>query len=31
MEGVTTVTCEFCNTRYVFDQADLDRLASTDS
>jgi molecular chaperone Hsp33 len=25
-EGVTTVTCEFCNTRYVFDQADLDRL-----
>src|SRR5712691_7613361 len=30
-EGVTTVTCEFCNTRYVFDQADLDRLASTDS
>jgi molecular chaperone Hsp33 len=30
-EGVTTVTCEFCNTRYVFDQADLDRLSSTDS
>jgi molecular chaperone Hsp33 len=25
-EGVTTVTCEFCNTRYVFEQADLDRL-----
>jgi molecular chaperone Hsp33 len=25
-DGVTTVTCEFCNTRYVFDQADLDRL-----
>ena len=25
-EGVTTVTCEFCNTRYAFDQADLDRL-----
>jgi molecular chaperone Hsp33 len=25
-EGATTVTCEFCNTRYVFDQADLDRL-----
>ncbi|MGC1891968.1 MAG: Hsp33 family molecular chaperone HslO, partial [Stellaceae bacterium] len=25
-EGVTTVTCEFCNTPYVFDQADLDRL-----
>src|ERR1700738_1016775 len=25
-EGATTVTCEFCNTRYVFDQADLDLL-----
>ena len=25
-DGVTTVTCEFCNTRYVFDEADLDRL-----
>ena len=25
-EEVTTVTCEFCNTRYVFDRADLDRL-----
>jgi molecular chaperone Hsp33 len=25
-EGVTTVTCEFCNQRYVFDEADLERL-----
>ena len=25
-ERVVTVTCEFCNTRYVFDEADLDRL-----
>src|SRR5215469_14392642 len=25
-EGVTTVTCEFCNTRYVFERTDLDRL-----
>ena len=25
-EGVTTVTCEFCNQRYVFDAADLERL-----
>jgi len=25
-EGVTTVTCEFCNTRYVFTEADLSRL-----
>jgi molecular chaperone Hsp33 len=30
-EGVTTVTCEFCNSRYVFDRADLDRLSSADS
>jgi len=27
-EGVTTVTCEFCNQSYVFDEADLDRLRS---
>jgi molecular chaperone Hsp33 len=26
-EGVATVTCEFCNTRYSFDDADLDRIA----
>ncbi|HZK89562.1 MAG TPA: Hsp33 family molecular chaperone [Stellaceae bacterium] len=26
-EAVTTVTCEFCNTRYEFDAADLERLA----
>jgi molecular chaperone Hsp33 len=26
-EPVTTVTCEFCNTRYEFDAADLERLA----
>jgi molecular chaperone Hsp33 len=25
-EGVTTVTCEFCNQRYIFDEADLERL-----
>jgi molecular chaperone Hsp33 len=25
-EGVTTVTCEFCNQSYVFDEADLDRI-----
>ncbi len=25
-EGVTTVTCEFCNQSYVFDEADLERL-----
>ena len=25
-ERITTVTCEFCNTRYVFDGSDLDRL-----
>jgi len=30
-EGVTTVTCEFCNTSYVFDEADLVRLASRQS
>jgi molecular chaperone Hsp33 len=30
-EGVTTVTCEFCNTRYVFDEADFDRFSSTPS
>ena len=28
-EGVTTVTCEFCNQRYVFDEADLDRIRAT--
>jgi molecular chaperone Hsp33 len=27
-DGVTTVTCEFCNTPYVFDKADLDRIAA---
>jgi molecular chaperone Hsp33 len=27
-ERVVTVTCEFCNTRYVFDEADLDRLGA---
>jgi len=25
-EGVTTVTCQFCNQSYVFDAADLDRI-----
>ena len=25
-DRVTTVTCQFCNTRYEFDEADLDRL-----
>ncbi len=25
-EGVTTVTCQFCNQSYVFDEADLDRI-----
>jgi molecular chaperone Hsp33 len=25
-EGITTVTCEFCNQRYVFDEADLGRI-----
>ena len=28
-EGVTTVTCEFCNQSYVFDEADLERLMPT--
>jgi molecular chaperone Hsp33 len=27
-EPVTTVTCQFCNRRYDFDEADLDRLAA---
>lgn len=27
-DGVTTVTCEFCNARYIFDRDDLDRLSS---
>ncbi len=27
-EPVTTVTCQFCNREYVFDEADLDRLAA---
>ena len=26
-EGVTTVTCQFCNQSYVFDEADLAQLA----
>ena len=26
-EPVTTVTCEFCNTRYEFAAADLERIA----
>lgn len=25
-EGVATVTCEFCQSRYIFDEADLERL-----
>jgi molecular chaperone Hsp33 len=25
-EGVTTVTCQFCNQSYVFDEADLERI-----
>jgi molecular chaperone Hsp33 len=25
-EGVTTVTCQFCNQSYVFDEADIDRI-----
>src|ERR1700736_4127112 len=25
-EGMTTVTCEFCNKSYVFDETDLERL-----
>ncbi len=29
-EGVTTVTCEFCNQSYVFDEADLDRSGRHD-
>jgi molecular chaperone Hsp33 len=28
-EGVTTVTCQFCNQSYLFDEADLDRIRST--
>jgi molecular chaperone Hsp33 len=28
-EGVTTVTCEFCNQSYVFDEADIEHLAQT--
>jgi molecular chaperone Hsp33 len=28
-EGVTTVTCEFCNQSYVFDEADIERLMPT--
>jgi molecular chaperone Hsp33 len=28
-EGVTTVTCQFCNQSYVFDEADLKRLMLT--
>jgi molecular chaperone Hsp33 len=28
-EPVTTVTCEFCNQSYVFDEADLDRIRAT--
>jgi molecular chaperone Hsp33 len=27
-EGATTVTCQFCNQSYVFDEADLDRIRS---
>jgi molecular chaperone Hsp33 len=27
-QGITTVTCEFCNQSYLFDEADLDRLTS---
>jgi molecular chaperone Hsp33 len=29
LEGVTTVTCEFCNQSYVFDEADIERLMPT--
>jgi molecular chaperone Hsp33 len=25
-EGLTTVTCQFCNQSYVFDEADLERI-----
>ena len=28
-EGMTTVTCEFCNKSYVFDETDLERLLPT--
>ena len=28
-EGVTTVTCEFCNQSYIFDEGDLDRIRAT--
>jgi len=28
-QGVTTVTCQFCNQSYVFDEADLDRIRAT--
>jgi molecular chaperone Hsp33 len=28
-EGVTTVTCEFCNQSYLFDEADLDRIKAS--
>ena len=28
-EGMTTVTCEFCNQSYVFDETDLERLMPT--
>ena len=28
-EGVTTVTCQFCNQSYVFDEADLDRIKAS--
>ena len=28
-ERVTTVTCEFCNQRYLFDENDLDRIRAT--
>jgi molecular chaperone Hsp33 len=28
-EGVTTVTCQFCNQSYIFDEADLDRIKAS--
>jgi molecular chaperone Hsp33 len=28
-EGVTTVTCQFCNQSYVFDEADLERIKAS--
>jgi molecular chaperone Hsp33 len=28
-EGVTTVTCQFCNQSYVFDEADIDRIKAS--